>query len=52
MYIHYIYRCIYIYIYIYIHYTYIYIRKRESFWQHKIHTFQPNGLNEYEAALF
>ena len=27
-------------------------RKRESFWQHELDTFQPNGLNECEKALF
>ena len=27
------------------------LRKRESFWQHEIDTFQPNGLNEREVAL-
>ena len=26
--------------------------KRESFWQHELDTFQPNGLNEREVALF
>ena len=25
---------------------------RESFWQHELDTFQPNGLNEHEVALF
>ena len=28
------------------------IRKRESFWQHELDTFQPNGLNEREITLF
>ena len=28
------------------------LRKRESFWQHELDTFQPNGLNEQEVALF
>ena len=28
------------------------LRKRESFWQHELDTFQPNGLNEREVALF
>ena len=28
------------------------LRKRESFWQHELETFQPNGLNEQEVALF
>ena len=27
-------------------------RRRESYWQHELDTFQPNGLNEYEVALF
>ena len=27
-------------------------RKRESFWKHELDTFQPNGLNEREVALF
>ena len=27
-------------------------RKRESFWQHELETFQPNGLDEREVALF
>ena len=26
--------------------------KRESFWQHELDIFQPNGLNEREVALF
>ena len=25
--------------------------KKESFWQHELDTFQPNGLNEREGAL-
>ena len=28
------------------------LRKRESFWQHELDTFQPNGVNEHEVALF
>ena len=28
------------------------LRKRESFWQHELDTFQPNGLNEREVAQF
>ena len=28
------------------------LRKREFFWQHELETFQPNGLNEREVALF
>ena len=28
------------------------LRKRESFWQHELESFQPNGLNEHEVALF
>ena len=28
------------------------LRKRESFWQHELDTFQPNGLNEREVDLF
>ena len=28
------------------------LRKRESFWQPELETFQPNGLNEREVALF
>ena len=28
------------------------LRKRQSFWQHELNTFHPNGLNEREAALF
>ena len=27
------------------------VRRRESFWQHELDTFQPNGLNELEVAL-
>ena len=27
-------------------------RKREPFWQHELDTFQQNGLNEREVALF
>ena len=26
------------------------LRRRESFWQHELDTFQPNGLNEREVA--
>ena len=40
---------LYIYIHIYI-YIYIYIYK-ESFWQHKLQTFVPNGLNEREVCM-
>ena len=28
------------------------LRKRESFWQHDLDTFQPSGLDEREVALF
>ena len=28
------------------------LRKKESFWQHELNTFQSNGLNEHEGALF
>ena len=28
------------------------LRKSESFWQHELGTFQPNGLKEQEEALF
>ena len=28
------------------------VRWRESYWQHELDTFQPNGLNEREVALF
>ena len=28
------------------------LRRRESFWQYELDTFQPNGLNERDAALF
>ena len=28
------------------------LRKRESFWQHVLDTFQPNDLNESKVALF
>ena len=28
------------------------LRKKESFWQHELEIFQPNGLNEREMALF
>ena len=28
------------------------VRRRESYWQHELDTFQPNGLNEREVALF
>ena len=27
-------------------------RKRKCFWQHEVDTFQPNGLNKREMALF
>ena len=27
-------------------------RKRESFWQHELDTFQPNGLNETRSVSF
>ena len=41
-----------IYIYIYnIIYNIIY-RRRESYWQHDLDKFQPNGLNEREVPLF
>ena len=28
------------------------LRKRKSFWQHELDTFQPNVLNQREVALF
>ena len=28
------------------------VRWRKSYWQHELDTFQPNGLNEREVALF
>ena len=28
------------------------LRRRESFWQSKLDTFQPNGLNQHDVALF
>ena len=28
------------------------LRKKESFSQHELDTFQPNGLNEHEVAVF
>ena len=28
------------------------LRKRESFWKHELETFELNGLNEGEVALF
>ena len=28
------------------------LRRRESFWKHELDTFQPNGLNEHNVALF
>ena len=28
------------------------LRRRESFWQYELDTFQPNGLNERDVALF
>ena len=28
------------------------LRRTESFWQHELHTFQPNELNECDVALF
>ena len=28
------------------------VRRRESYWQHELDTFQPNGLNERGVALF
>ena len=28
------------------------LRRRESFWQYELDTFQPNGLNECDVALF
>lgn len=27
------------------------LRRKESFWQHKLDSFQPNGLNEREVTL-
>ena len=28
------------------------VRRRESYWQHELDTFQPNGLNEREVPPF
>ena len=28
------------------------VRLRECYWQHELDTFQPNGPNEREVALF
>ena len=28
------------------------LRRRESFWQYELDTFQPNGPNERDVALF
>ena len=28
------------------------VRQRESYWHYELDTFQPNGLNEREVALF
>ena len=28
------------------------VRRRESYWQHELETFQLNGLNERELTLF
>ena len=28
------------------------VRRGESYWQHELDTFQPNGLNEREVPLF
>ena len=28
------------------------LRKRETFWQHELDTFRPNGKNKCEVALF
>ena len=28
------------------------LRKRESFWQHELNIFQPDGLNERELVCF
>ena len=28
------------------------VKWRESYWQHELDTFQPNGLNEREVTLF
>ena len=28
------------------------LRKRASIWQNELDTFQPNGLNEHELAVF
>ena len=28
------------------------LTRRESFWQYELDTFQPNGLNERDVALF
>ena len=28
------------------------LRRRESFWPYELDTFQPNGLNERDVALF
>ena len=28
------------------------VKRRESYWQYELDTFQPNGLNEREVTLF
>ena len=28
------------------------LRRRESFWQYELETFQPNGFNERDVAIF
>ena len=28
------------------------LKKKESFWQYELHTFQPNGLNGRDGVLF
>ena len=28
------------------------LRRRHSFWQYELNTFQPNGLNERDVAFF
>ena len=28
------------------------LRRKESFWQYELDTFQPNGLNKHDMTLF
>ena len=54
MYIYIIYIYIYLYIYIYINdrtENVLELRRGESYWQHSLDTFIPNGMNEHFVGI-